>query len=199
MPSMTTRNPASQYDNAEVSFVLIIDETNDKDAEEVEPETTLNFRNCVRLSMREAFTTEDNHTLHVVVNERFWLSDPLRHIQAAVESKDGRIKGFDHAERKFTVLTKDDHQLEICIHGGLQEHEVTLEEEVEEKKKTGNVVIKQEVLEILDTSGEDDEVELLDTSAEDSDSDSEYFDFSDVGLTQLVQKASGVPFKLPII
>jgi hypothetical protein len=197
---MPVRRGATSYSNEEVAFALLVNQTKDFDNEEVEPRTTKNIRNCVRYALREALKTEDDHTLHILVNDRNWLSDPLEHIQEAVEAEKGTIKDFNLVSRRFTVQTKDEFQLDIFIHGGA--------EEPKEESDTEEVAAPAapEVVEILDTTNESEVVEILDSSAEvidfihadhDSESESDYEDFTEKGLTQLVNQVVGAPFKLP--
>ena len=159
------------FNNDQVCFALVADDPS-LDLEEVEPMTLRNLRNCVRFAMRRTFDSETDHTLYVLVNNRYWLTDPLTHIEETVELEGGSIRSVDLSKRTFTIYTKDDHPLEIIIigegrkpEGGVEdvEEEVVVDMPEEngvieiidapDKKETPD---KKEVIEILDTSADND-------------------------------------------
>ena len=203
----------TQYNNDQMCFALVENDCS-LDLEEVEPRTERNLRNCLKLALKKTFKTETNHTLYVLINGRCWLEDPLTHIQEAVEAVGGRIKDYNLENGHFTLYTKDEHQLEIFIHGRdkdeLEENNAPDEEDnaqdanedEEEKYQDEEVVVKQEVVEIINKPevvemlNEPEVVEILDNH-EFSDSESDYEDFSNCGMTQLVNQVSGASFQFP--
>jgi hypothetical protein len=189
-----SRRTVSNFSSDEMSYVLM---TNDYSVglDEVGVAAERNLTNSVRTAIRRTYATETAHTLHVLVNDRNWLSDPLSIITEAVEAEGGTMKDFDISKRTFTAWTEEQQELEIFIHGlGEKPQAEVVEEEEEEKEEATAIVVAQpEVVEILDTS---DDVDLGDDESE-----SDYEEIPECGLTQMVHQVYGgpAPFELPAL
>jgi hypothetical protein len=197
-----SRRTVCNFSTEAMGFALLENDCG-LDLEEVGADVK-NLTLALRVAIRRTYATETDHTLYVLVNGRKWLPDPLKIIKEAVESEEGTIKNFDLSKRKVSVYTKDEHQLDIVIIGKDKPEEDEDEEEPTVKQEVLDV--KKEVIEILDTDDEKEVVEILDTSAEEctvegndgeasEESDSDYEDFNDTGLTQFV--CSVGRFQLP--
>jgi hypothetical protein len=178
--------------NDEISFALVQNERS-LDLAQVRNYTERNVQTAVSSALRQTYASETDHTLYILVNDRFWLPDPLNVIKEAVELESGTVKEFDLSKRQFTVKTKDDFfQLHVVIHG---EGKDPKKQGVTEEGKSAVVTAEQEVIELLDTSNSGEES----GSGKESESDYEYFE--EEGLTQFVSQVHGVPapFELPLI
>jgi hypothetical protein len=97
-------------------------------------------------------------------------------IKEAAELQGGVVFDFDLAKGRFSIHTEEQHRLDIFIQGGRKsddEATKTVKTEVEAHE----VVVKQELVEVLDSSTEEETevmhevVELLDTSGEATDAE----------------------------
>jgi hypothetical protein len=139
-----------QFNNNEMKVVLV-ENSPSLDLKEVGHETERNFRKCVRHALKVAVVNEENHDLHVCINGRYWLNNPLSHIQEAVESEDGKLLFANTEKRYYKISSEEGHEVRIFLHGGNGKEEDE-EEDAEAEEET--VKVKQEVIEILDTSND---------------------------------------------
>jgi hypothetical protein len=196
-PSLSNYNndQMSDYNNDQMCFALM---PNDfalgLTIDGVWDRTKANLKNSVRLTLRKTHMEESEHSLYVLVNSMNFLLDPLDLIREAVEEESGSIKSYDVAKRQFKVHTVDGVLLDIFILGEAKipkpDGEESEEEQVEEKEDT--VVTK-----VLNAAVKKNVVDGLRSSVEDSESNSDYKDFSDQGLTQYVGQLIAHPFQLP--
>jgi mannose-1-phosphate guanylyltransferase len=76
--------------NEQMKFALVEDDPS-FDLQEVASRTERNMRNCVRLAIIHAQASLMDHTLYILINNKFWLKDPLAQIQEATEAAGGRV------------------------------------------------------------------------------------------------------------